>query len=104
MSHDDDDSSLAKRVPAWWRHALARPKDELLELLTSFEGQRVVLVLNMYRDSSGYRHRKSGILDLSDLPKGLVSVAGEGGVGREWVLISAILYVETEEGRRFGPF
>jgi hypothetical protein len=58
----------------------------------------------MYRDSSGYQHRKSGILDLSDLPKGLVSVAGEGGAAREWVLVSAILYVEAKDGRRFGPY
>jgi hypothetical protein len=103
VSHDDRPSPV-KRLASWWRRAQPRPRNELVALLGSFEGRRVVLVLKVHGEVSTDARRKSGLLDLADLPNGLVTVTGDRDAAREWFLVSAILYVETEDGRRFGPF
>jgi hypothetical protein len=70
-------------------------------LLQSRGGQHVVVFGPAGRTGAP---RRSGRLNITRLADGLVALGGPDGEAEEWIRSKDILYVETDDGLRHGPY
>ena len=98
---EPDGLSLGARLVRWWHRAQPHDPAERLELLRSVAGQPVILFGPAGRFGA---RRRTGRLNASRLEAGMVAVEGPLGEGQEWILLHDILYVETADHVRHGPY